>query len=187
MKREMLAIILISCLSINVIAQSQFGIKGGLNLASVTETEMGTRTSFVIGGFTQIELAEKINFQPELLFSMQGARETEDGLSLILSMNYVNVPLMFQFGTGSGFFFQAGPQVGFLTNANLKMKYDGDSESQNVTDDFQRFDAGLNIGFGYYFDSGVIVDARYNHGLVNAIEDNNLQNRVIQITLGYRL
>jgi len=76
-------------------------------------------------------LSEKITFQPELLYSMQGFKEhnTKSSGSAIydseLKLNYISVPLVFQYKFATDFYAEAGPQVDLLMSAknNLTSTY----------------------------------------------------------------
>ena len=71
----------------NVNAQEvKFGAKAGVNFATITGDEtsgVDSRTAFHIGGVAEIVISEKFSFQPELLYSGQGAKESysEEGYS----------------------------------------------------------------------------------------------------------
>lgn len=178
-----------------------FGAKAGLNIANLsgdiedTESLMG----FHVGAFAEIQFSERFSFQPELLYSMQGAKteESEMGATMEskLKLGYLNVPLMFKFYAAESFFIEAGPQVGFLMSAKADWEMSGGgvnlSGDEDVKDEYKSIDVGLNFGLGYNFTENLSVGARYNLGLSNIadVEDSDdfkMNNSVIQVSVGYR-
>jgi hypothetical protein len=78
-----------------LIAQNhvEFGIKGGVNLASLNfdnNEDFNSRTSFHLGGLAHIHLSKQFAFQPELMYSSQGADHQVGDIKL----SYINVPLL---------------------------------------------------------------------------------------------
>jgi hypothetical protein len=187
----------------NVNAQEvKFGAKAGVNFASVGGDETGDldgRTSFHIGGVAEIVISEKFSFQPELLYSAQGAKASgsEPGFGSFESeykFDYLNIPLMAKFYVAEGFSLEAGPQIGFLLSAkdDWTETFDGftDSGTDDLKDYTKGIDFGLNFGLGYKMETGLNFGARYNLGLSNindgeGFDDFKNQNSVIQISVGY--
>ena len=155
-----------------------FGIKGGANFSNLKIDFDGEglspdgATSIYIGGFVDIGLAEKLHFQPELLYSIEGAKDAD--------VSFINVPLMLKYYIVEGFNIQAGPQIGFLVDA------------EGGTDGLKSTNFVLNIGAAYELPAGFFVDARYNFGLSNIaeedpdLEDVSLKTKGFQLGVGYR-
>ena len=95
-----------------------FGIKAGLNLAGLNGSEdlddYDLRTSFHVGAVAEIGISEKFSFQPELLYSSQGAKAEESGFKATIKLDYLNLPLIAKYYVAEGFSVEAGPQIGFL-------------------------------------------------------------------------
>ena len=71
----------------------RFGVKGGLNIATLTGDvqDASTKVGFHVGGFAEIKVSDKFAVQPELLFSTQGAKSDEEGkLNLYLCKHSCN-------------------------------------------------------------------------------------------------
>ncbi|WP_212002876.1 porin family protein [Chitinophaga sp. HK235] len=166
----------------------KFGVKGGLNLAKLTNTDNAkTRASFYAGGLVNLALNESWAIQPELLYSGQGTKvKTSTILGTLESTvktDYINIPVMVQYSIVPAFYLEAGPQLGILAGAKQKIG----SKSYDVKDQMKGIDFGIGVGFGYKFDMGLGVSGRYNFGLTN-IEDSgngNSKNSVAQIGLFY--
>lgn len=172
-----MAIIMVSTASAQPMA---VGIKGGLNFYNLSGTNEGSydsRTSFHLGLLGHVHMSEEFALQPELMYSSQG---TEYGNNQKLILDYINVPVLFQYMFDNGFRLQAGPQLGFLVGA----KADGD----DVMDNFKGVDFGLTFGASYLNPpSGFGVDFRYNHGLTDINESNGADsyNRGFQLGVFY--
>ncbi len=174
-------------------AQSiDFGLKGGLNLASQSNSnsyaQYQNRTGFHAGLFGEVHATPQISVQPEVVYSSQGTKYTDDGgVVHNLALNYVNVPVMLKANVGSGLYAQVGPQVGFLTGSADKVN--GAETNFLTTQDFKSTDVAVGFGLGYTGTSGLGVDARYNLGLtnVNNFGTNTIKNNVLQIGLTYKL
>ncbi len=165
-------------------AQSvNIGIKGGLNLYTISGDNDGNNSykpSFHIGLLGHIHMSDKFALQPELVFSGQGTKYTLNGNDVNLNLNYVNVPLMFQYMFDNGFRLQAGPQVGFLVSA--------EADGNDVKDNLKGVDFGAGIGASYVNPaSGFGFDARYNYGLSNINENDASDsfNRGFQLGVFY--
>ena len=77
---------------------------------------------------------------------------------------FINIPVMAQYNTPSGFYVEAGPQLGFLLSAKAKE----DGESEDIKDFLNSTNFGASFGAGYNMGSGLGFGARYNLGLSNA-------------------
>jgi hypothetical protein len=189
MKAYLLSLVAIVLMAGTVSAQhNNFGIKAGLNSYNINNEDndagFDSKIGFHIGIISHIHLANQFAFQPELVFSMQGAEFRNDNVTTKLNLNYVNVPLLFQYMFDNGFRIQAGPQVGFLVSA----KAETNNTSNDVKDDFKGIELGVSAGASYVHPpSGFGVDARYNFGLskINETGSDNAYNRGFQIGVFY--
>jgi hypothetical protein len=151
------------------------GVKGGLNAYTLTDgfvLDNDLKIGLHLGLIGHIHLADPIALQPELVFSMQGNKNT--------NLNYINVPLIFQYMYDNGFRIQAGPQLGVLVSAK--------TNETDVKDNYESLDLALGLGLSYVnpaTDFG--VDVRYNHGLtnVNKNDASKLFNRGFQVGVFY--
>lgn len=179
-------IVVIAALMIAGTAHAQhvnIGIKGGLNLYTISgdnDGDYSIKPSFHIGLLGHIHLADNFALQPELVFSAQGTKYESNGEDFNLNLNYINVPVLFQYMFDNGFRLQAGPQVGFLVSA--------EANDVDVKDNLQGVDFGLGLGASYVNPaSGFGFDARYNHGLSNINENDGFDsyNRGFQLGVFY--
>lgn len=163
------------------------GIKGGLNVYNINNdnsAKYDSKVGFNVGLLGHIHLAKQLAFQPELVYSAQGAKFTTAGIETKLNLDYINVPMLIQYMFDNGFRLQAGPQIGFLISAKAKV---GDTKI-DVKDNLKKVDFGLGAGLGYVDPkSGFGIDARYNLGLSNINDNNSIKsyNRGLQIGVFY--
>ncbi len=184
MKIYLISIITIMVLAAGTVTaqHTNFGIKGGLNSFNIetdNNSDLDSKIGLNIGLLGHIHLDDQYAFQPELVYSMQGAKSGNTDFKL----DYINVPLLVQYMFDNGFRIQAGPQLGFLLNAKAE-----NGSSVDIKDDFKTIDLGLSVGASYvHTPTGFGIDARYNLGLSDISEDSNVKstNRGLQIGVFY--
>lgn len=164
----------------------EFGAKLGINFSDTSGDNAlrdGPITSIpMIGVYAEILLNEKFSFQPELQYSPQGFG-TGSGNNDVILTQYLNLPLMGKYYVTKGLSLEAGPQVGFLLDAN------DNGLNLNIINDFKTFDLGLNLGLGYKFNNGLNLGFRYTIGISNinniAGSTDSFRNGNGQLTIGY--
>ncbi len=161
-----------------------FGLKAGINIATVTGDDTSSKIGFNGGVFMNAPLAANFSIQPELLYNGKGAKYDGPG-DISINMDYISIPVMFQYNATPMFYLEAGPEFGFLVSANLK----GGGASEDVKELLQGFDVGIGLGAGYYFIPQFGITARYVAGITDVLKDNPgdaSRNNVFQIGLAYR-
>lgn len=162
-----------------------FGVKGGLTISKLTQfDDTKARASIFAGGFANIAFNETMSIQPELLYSGQGTRYKPLNSTITYRLNYINIPVMFQYRLIPEFYLEAGPQVGF----NVSSKTNAGKVTVDIGDNVKSTDFGLGFGLGYQFPAGIGVSARYMFGLTEVFErsfDESNKNAVAQIGLFY--
>jgi hypothetical protein len=182
--KNTLFIVLLLSLSILVKAQdTHFGLKAGLNISSLDVkqgVDFDAKAGFHVGGLAHIHLTPHFAVQPELVYSQQGGKDGSEKWKI----NYLNIPVMFQFMAGNGFRLQTGPQLGFAVAAKIK---NGDVEIDNK-DAVNTVDFSWGFGASYLCPAGFGVDARFNLGIsnVNDADFPEVRNRVFQAGIFYQ-
>jgi hypothetical protein len=193
MKKLILSLGLLAGVSVAAQAQSaKFGIKAGASLTNFTGKDAdGSANKFGFNGgvVANFGINDMFSIQPEVLYSMKGAKA--DGSDLKLNLNYIDVPVLAKIATGeTGLFFELGPQVGFLASAKVK----DNNNSLDVKDSFKNVDFGYAAGVGFQVSSSAMIGLRYNGGFTNAyktitIAGNNSEtkakNSAFQLYVGY--
>lgn len=174
-KHFLAATLLFGCLA-GATAQSNFGefkwgLKGGVNFAGVNNITDGIeidkgRLGFVGGAFCKIPLKSFLSIRPELLFHMKGSTldVPSDVAGLYdefrFGLNYLEVPLSFDFDLPFFIDFHAGVQGAFLISQSLKFNGTKSSSSE----DFNKTEFGWHLGSG--IDLGNIgIQVRYQQSL----------------------
>ena len=175
--------ILLTCLLLTAVAaqaQLKIGIKAGPNFATIDGlSDVKMRTGIHFGAFAEVKLSPNFAVQPEVLYSMQGAKIDREGFEDI-KFDYLTVPVVAKFYLISDLLsLEAGPQFSFLVNDNAKL----------ALDDPSTFDFAVVGGLGINITKSLIVQGRYVVGLTDASTDAlrnaDYKNHVIQISVGY--
>lgn len=178
-----------------------YGLKGGANFSSITETDNSDMlTGFHFGGFLNIRPPlSPIAVQPEILFSRLGTKfevlpgsvsmET-DVIEETLTIDYVQIPVLLKYylplpgPIGPNLF--AGPYVGF----NMDSDYDSEISEADLTEQLNDMDYGLVFGAGTELSillTTIHVEARFMLGLESVYTeefDNDERNRAIMLSAG---
>jgi Outer membrane protein beta-barrel domain len=163
------------------------GIKVGLNIYTINNdnnAKYDPKAGLNLGLIGHIHLTKQLAFQPEIVYSGQGAKFTTAGVETKINLDYINLPLLFQYMFDNGFRIQAGPQIGFLVNAKSKTG----SNATDIKNNLKTVDFGLGAGVGYVHPpTGFGVDARYNLGLSNINDNSTVKsyNRGFQVGVFY--
>ena len=175
------------CLSCSLTQAQQIipGFKGGLNVANISNLYGDNRISGHIGVFLHTSIAKQWAFQPEILYSGQGQKYWDNG-RYTWALNYITIPLMFQYYPVHRFYLEAGPQLGILAAARDKGP---EGYNTNIKNLFHKTDATLNLGMGYYANRQVGFYFRYGLGLSDLTPDDNYHyaNQVLQLGMELRL
>lgn len=150
------------------------GIRGGLNLSNITQTDGSYKPDFYIGGFGAINFTKRYTLQPEINYSRQGANDivsqeynanTGDYFytKKDVSINYISLSAMNKFNIVDGFQIMVGPTLDFIVGDNLSYQYN-------------EVDLGVNLGFGYKFPSGISIEARFKKGIADVLDGNYYYN-----------
>lgn len=162
------------------------GFKGGLNVANISNLYGDNRISGHVGFFLHTSIAKQWAFQPEILYSGQGQKYWDNGGRYTWALNYIAIPLMFQYYPVRRFYLEAGPQLGILAAARDKGPHGYNADIKNG---FHKTDATLNLGMGFYPNRQVGFYFRYGLGLSDLTPDDNYSyaNRVLQLGMELRL
>lgn len=161
-----------------------FGLKAGLNVASVNDDDTKAKAGLYGGFFANIPLASSFSIQPEVLYNGAGTKFENDS-DARLNLDYISIPVMFQYNALPNLYLEAGPQFSFMINAKAK----NDLGSADVNDAFKGFDFGIGLGAGYYFTQDFGITARYVAGVSDIVENNPgdaIRNNVFQVGLAYK-
>ena len=168
-------------------AQNAIGVKGGINIASLSEFSGRSRISGHGGVFLHHTINKNWCFQPELLFSGEGQKYFSNGVEHTLALDYLQLPLMIQYYPVPNVYLEAGPQIGVLISAQDKV--DGfDEPHANVKGDFSSAQVALGVGIGLKASEKIVFYGRYNFGLTDVTVFDNIvdHSRVGQLGVAIR-
>lgn len=176
-----------------------FGVKGGLNLSTWTQDDSKFRVGVHLGGFANIKFNKMFAIQPELMYSMEGAKWKTETSTTVLGTEYyakskysvtthkLIVPIMFQFTPIRELTLEAGPQLGFNlsmkghldfeTNIAGQSNYDDDIDYDS--DDYNTFELGLALGARFNIAKNMSVGARYVYGLTPLFDEVKVNGKVL--------
>lgn len=166
--------------------KTKFGIKAGLNAATLTnDNDLITKTSFYVGGLIEIKVTDKFIIQPEVIYSSQGCKFKSDS-NIALELDYINIPIMAKYIVAKDFSIEAGPQIGFLTDAI--------ATSGSNSAGFRKFvtttDLSIGFGAGYDITKHINIGIRYNAGITTVLKNlpisTDVKNSVFQIGAAYK-
>ena len=170
-KLMMIAALMVATLTAS--AQGPF-IKpmAGGTLTTFTGTDVDDlkmRFGFVGGVELGYQFGKHFALTGGALYTMQGARVSNDYTKYNINFDYINVPIMAAFYPVEGFGIKAGAQFGFLTRAKW-----GDN-------DFKDY---VNIGLSNILKERVEGDRSRFYG---ANIDGEIKNCVLMLTIGYKI
>ena len=180
-----------------------FGVKGGVNFATLHATvdgvsgsgNSGSLTTFNVGAFVDFKFGN-VSLQPALNFTGKGGSSSFDiddqsGSSKV-KLYYLQVPVNVVYHVPAvvgEFYFGAGPYVGMGVSGSGK---DGQGHSEDVkfgsgAEEIKRTDVGANAIVGFKFKTGFLINANYDLGLTNItnVDGIKLTNRVFGVSVGY--
>lgn len=191
--KSMFVATLLSLSAIAAHAQQEphFGIKGGFSATGITDGSAWKGTGF--GGiFVNVPLGWHWYLQPELLYAGQGAIYGTNGYyfdpadpnNTVVTLGYIQLPVMLQYHVNRVFYLEFGPQVEFLTNAHATSA----GLKSSVASSYNKTDFDLNFGMGVNCSRVVSLFARYNLGLSDVYNDNGPAeyNRGVQFGIGFK-
>lgn len=196
MKKLIFSFALLVLLSSTAMAQVKIGLKAGVMLSGTAliepdtlENLSDTKVSYLLGGFMTIPINSKFSIQPELLYANKGSENFYN--------HYVNLPIMLQYELIDRLSIEAGPEIGYLLAS-----YSGSSFGNTRRHDFEDFDISINVGVSYALLDRLNIGLRYNMGISDAYApeqarfgfgspigrpEYNIQNRTLQLSIGWKL
>lgn len=159
--------------------------KIGMNVASLTKCDgCDPRIGLAAGVEAEYQATDIFSVSAGLIYSMQGNKAKEDGVTLTTKLDYINIPILANVYVTKGLAVKLGVQPAF--NVRDKQKLSGGKASVEAEDvGAESFDFSIPVGLSYEFNN-VVIDARYNFGVTNIAEGGDAKNSVFQFTLGYK-
>jgi hypothetical protein len=178
------------------------GVTLGLNSSTLSgdnEGDVSRRTGVIGGIFVVIPATPMFSVQPELLFTMKGAKSSEEGITGTLKLNYLEIPVLgrLDMSASGGVkpFVYAGPAISFNLSCTAEVSgsgvnISGDCEDEETGESVKKVDYSGVIGGGLAFDvSGraFTIGARYTHGFASLAENGDIKNRTLSLLVSLEL
>jgi len=182
--------ILFSFLFIYSFGQLKGGIKGGANFCTFMVSKSGdlfadatfnSKVSYHLGTYVQNSFTEQLAWQIEVLFSNKGYIHKVDDISTNISLNYLNLPVLFIYKPIKLFEVEIGPEFGYLISGE---------------DFMSSFDLAIDLGARFNISPKFNAGLRYCQGFPFKMKldnpeaegyDPTYQNGVFQIYIGFNL
>ena len=178
-----------------VIAQVNFGLRAGYNLATVNSSddeisEDGKALSGLnIGALMNVKLKGNLSFQTGLSIGTKGVSVAHEGHADKFKFTAADIPMNLVLNTKSGLFVGTGLNFGYNLSGKLDAEDDPDEnysfefgEGKN----FFRSDLGLNFLAGYQTKSGLFLSANSLVGLKDLKPGpETWKNNLFSVSIGY--
>lgn len=188
----------------SVIANSNFGIRGGLSISDYIpfpSHKVDPRIMPFVGGYAEYEVKEGIIFRPELLLMLTGGKQhtflpntTNPEYLSDERLTYIYLPLNVKYNF-KGIDLMAGPQFGFRLSAEYTYSIVNNGivtyESVEDISKHRRFiDFGIGIGAAYPLTEQISAELRYSYGLTtinNFTTTVKLHTSILQAGISFKI
>ena len=166
----------------------------GVTFSTLTDNDDAKmKINLTYGAEYEQYITDQFSLAGGVLFTNQGFKfDDGDGT---LNNYYFAVPITANYYVVPGLAVKAGLQPAYRVKTNMKI--DGQSYDLDKVVDFlfgdsdvkmNNLDLSIPVGLSYEYNN-FTLDARYNFGLIKLFSgvDNSVFNRVITVTLGYKL
>jgi hypothetical protein len=192
--KKIISILIISmiCSTIGLAQGVSFGVKGGVNFASINfsgdfSPDVKSKVGFHTGVFVSLMLSDKIGIQPEALYSIQGTKIDISTYDQQYNLAYINVPILLRYNLNDMISLHAGPQIGLLLSAEEEF----DGSTTDIKDSLKGTDMGIAVGGEVDLPAKLGFGVRYVIGLSNLEDDSSgdvtVKNGVFQVYVKFRL
>jgi hypothetical protein len=151
LKKLFLIILISSCINSGSFAQRfKAGIIGGFTTSQVSGDQLAgfNKSGFEFGGLVTAPLSEKFDLGFQIVYIQKGSKKPFDvqtGDYYKLSLNYIEVPLLFRYINSKKVSFEAGPAIGKLLSSKEEDEY-GELIDPKP---FKPYELSLMIGMSY--------------------------------------
>jgi hypothetical protein len=200
MKKLLVVILLLGSGSLALAQGISFGIKGGINLSSVTgadATGAEAYTGVAGGGYLTLSLLPSFAVQPEILYSQKGWNASGDLLGVPIvgkyRVDYLEVPVLakFSFGILVKPYVLVGPYFATRMTSSWEETSGGVTLSGSMDNGLKSSDLGYVLGAGVSTPIKLTFEARYSGGFSTISKSSGTtpdwKNSTISVLVGYAL
>jgi len=175
-----------------------YGMKLEANMSNFLLTDLDNQSSTMklgptLGGFMNIGVHENFSIQPEVMFYYRQSEMETGATEDDFKQWGIQVPVYFlgQTHTQNGKFYAGvGPYLGLGFDARYN---DADQDLYKKVNDeaaMNRWDFGLGALVGYEFHNGIQINAGYQLGLIDQLDelkdDASMRTQTVSLGVGYR-
>jgi hypothetical protein len=197
------------------VAKISFGVLGGVNFQNLNGKDAAgdkLKNDMLIGYHAgvnvQIPIVPQFYFQPGLLYSLNGAKNSEGLVTYKIKLSYIEMPLSFVYKAllGNGHFFLGfGPYIGYAiggkvvpeSGSSVDVKFKNKLTAQELADEnfyMKHLDVGANMFAGYELAGGLFFQFDTQFGLIkinpenqeNSSDKTAWRNTGFGLSIGYR-
>jgi Outer membrane protein beta-barrel domain len=170
----------------------QMGFTIGDNLTTLTNIEGDYAHNIALGLDLMVFPKKKFNLHTGLFFSSPVSKKGlklgptgDPNLDTVLletdvrlRLSYFSLPIYAKYKIGKTFSIEAGANISLMRKAKLEHTYLNSDQSlnytENIRDDFNRWDVQAGIGIGYTFKQGegTTINIRYLQGLLDVLDND---------------
>lgn len=143
------------------------GLRAGLNLSKITQSDASTRTDFYVAGFGELKLTKYYTLQPEISYSKQGGNDVlvevynnqtgnYDVSKEDISVDYISFAIVNKFTFNNKFNMHVGPTIDFQAGQNRFTQSD--------------VDLAFLFGLGFNVTNNLSIEARVKKGIIDIYE-----------------
>jgi hypothetical protein len=195
MKKFLSTFVLLSALMVSTTASAQgisFGVKGGLNVTSMSfdekVIESSNRAGFFIGPTLQVSLPlPGLGADISALYDQKEAKVNDEKIKQQSILIPLNVRYKIGLASQAGIYLAVGPQFGFnvgddqFTWKSVTTDKSGTQETINNTFQLKKSNFSINLGAGVYLTKHLEVGFTYNLAL-GKTGDATVKDVVNQVT-----
>lgn len=169
----------------NTMSAQKWGIRGGVNLATISGdyANSTTQTGYYAGIYKEIPLVKSLLFiQPEIQYSSQGySNDIAD-----YTLDYITVPVLAKVYVIKMLSFETGPQFGFKIND----KSDPNNPLIDPDFDYENFDPAWAFGASLHLPLGLSISGRFISSFNSVFKEgdynDNGKNQVFQLGAAFQ-
>ncbi len=148
------------------------------------------KAGVTLGGLLNTKISENNSIQFEILFTQKGSLQPADSANNYnfykLSLNYVEVPLMFRHNIifnikqkpVDRFYIEAGPSYGRI----VSIKENSNGNIITNVNNFNKNEVALNVGIGSRILKNLYFNVRFSNSIISAVKNNKQLNSFIWYT-----
>ena len=172
-KKISLAVALL-VLAVSISAQSNFGIRAGLNTSSYNGVDgFDYKPGFNVGVAAQFALAPSMGIESGLYFSSLGAKLGDESVNAY----YLQLPVAYYYK------FNVGLDLDLYPSAGIYLGY-GLTGDDDYFDYAEKFDMGATVGLTLQY-SKFTIGLGYDYGFLKVFDGGDATNSNIKVSVGY--